>query len=57
MRCYFLRDGRICAVELLSDISDEAAVRQARDLFDQRKNDAEAFEIWDRARFVYRHPS
>ncbi len=56
MRCYFLRNGHIHAVELLTDISDEAAVEQARELFEKRNGAFEAFEIWDRTRFVRRYP-
>jgi hypothetical protein len=57
MRCYFLRGAHICAVELLTDASDEAAINQAKMLFEKRKMEFAAFEVWDRARFVYRHPS
>lgn len=55
MRVYFLRNGHIRAVEPLTDVSDEAAVEEARELFEKRKSEFEAFEIWDRARFVHRH--
>lgn len=57
MRGYFLHNGRISAVELLTDASDEAAIRQALALFYQRKNEFEGFEVWDQTRFVHRHPS
>lgn len=57
MRCYFLRHGRIGAVELLTDASDERAIAQARELFETRKSEFEGFEVWDRTRFVLRHPA
>ena len=55
MRCYFLRNGHIHAVELLTDVSDKAAVEQAREPFEKRNGEFEAFEIWDRTRFVHRY--
>lgn len=57
MRCYFMRGAHIGAVELLTDASDEAAISQAKALFEERKKDEFAgFEVWDRARFVYCYP-
>ncbi|MGH6990676.1 MAG: hypothetical protein ACREE3_12330 [Stellaceae bacterium] len=56
MRCYFMRDGHIAGVELLSDVSDTAAIAEALVLFKERQDKYVAFEIWDRARFVYRFP-
>ena len=57
MRCYFMRDGHIAAVELLSDASDAAAIAQALVLFKERQDKFAGFEVWDRARFVYRFPA
>ncbi|MGH6968865.1 MAG: hypothetical protein ACREEL_07425 [Stellaceae bacterium] len=56
MRCYFLRDGHIGAVEMLTDESDAAAIAQAAALFDARQDKFSGFEVWDHARFVHRHP-
>lgn len=56
MRCYLLRNGHIRAVELLTERSDEAAIIQAKALFEKRANEFEGFEVWDCARFVHRHP-
>lgn len=56
MRCYFMRDGHIGAVELLTDTSDAAAIAEAQALFEQRKGKFAGFEVWDRARFVHRYP-
>ena len=56
MRCYLMRNGRIGAVELVTDASDEAAIKQAETLFEQRKDRCYGFEVWDRARLVYRYP-
>lgn len=52
-----MRDGHIAAVELLSDVSDAAAIGQALVLFKERQDKFAGFEIWDRARFVYRFPA
>ena len=38
MRCYFMRDGHIAAVELLNVKSDEEAVEKCRALFEERKS-------------------
>ena len=57
MRCYFMREGHIGAVEMVTDASDEAAVAEAKSLFAKRKDAFSGFEIWDRARFVHRHPA
>jgi hypothetical protein len=56
VRCYLMRDGHIGAVELVSDASDEAALAEAKALFAKRNDVFSGFEIWDRARFVHRHP-
>lgn len=57
MRCYLMRKGHIGDVEVLTDESDDAAIRQADALFETRNaEEFEGFEIWDRARFVHRHP-
>lgn len=56
MRCYFLRGGHIGTVEILTDASDEAAINQAKTLFEKRSREFERFEVWDRSRLVYQHP-
>jgi len=57
MRCYFLRDGRIAGVEVLpTDLSDEAAIARAHALARKRKGPLDNLEVWDYARFVFRHP-
>ena len=56
MRCFFMKSGRICAVEYLSGESDVELIRQAQDVFTAKglPMGAEGFEVWDHARFVYR---
>jgi hypothetical protein len=56
MRCYFMRDGHIEAVEELPGLSDEEAIAKAHALFSQRKHLFEGFEVWDRARVLIRRP-
>jgi hypothetical protein len=56
MRCYFMRDGHIEAVEELPGLSDEQAIAKAHALFSERKHLFEGFEVWDRARVLIRHP-
>jgi hypothetical protein len=56
MRCYFMRAGRIEAVEELPGLSDEQAVAKAHALFSERKHKFEGFELWNRTRVIIRHP-
>ena len=56
MRCYFMRDGHIGAVEELPGLSDEEAIAKAHALFSERKHLFEGLEVWDRARVLIRHP-
>ena len=56
MRCYLFRRGHIAAVEVLATGSDDNLIQQARAVFETRKNEFDGFEVWDRARFVYRLP-
>ena len=56
MRCFFLRDGHVAAVEILTALSDKDAIAQARSLFSERGTKFDRFEVWDRARVVLRHP-
>ena len=57
MRCYFLRGGRIAGVEILPlGLSDEDAIARAHTLSSKRKGPFDGFEVWDRARFVFRLP-
>lgn len=54
MRCYFMRAGRIVSVEELPGLSDQEAIKTSCRLFDVGKADFDGFEIWDRARIVFR---
>ena len=56
MRCYFMRDGHIEAVEELPGLADDEAITKAHALFSERKQHFEGFELWDRARVLMRHP-
>jgi hypothetical protein len=56
MRCYFIRNGHIAAVEVLPGLTYEEAVVKARKLFSERKRLYEGFEVWDRTRFLMRYP-
>jgi hypothetical protein len=55
MRCYFLRDNRIEAVEMLKPGPDDELIRQAKELFQKRRGmNLIGFEVWDGRRLVYR---
>jgi hypothetical protein len=57
MRCYFLRDGRLAGVEVMSaGLSDEEAIATANVLLAKRKGPFDSFEVWEGSRFVYRQP-
>jgi hypothetical protein len=59
MRCYFIRDGHIRAVEYLTQKTDEERIVEAAQLFEckGKPRGADAFEVWDGARFLYRFPT
>jgi hypothetical protein len=57
MRCYFMRSGRIVDVEILSGLSDDEAVAKAKLLFSERPTPTDGFEVWDRARIIFKHQS
>jgi len=56
MRCFFMRDGRICGVEYLHASDDQARIAEAKELFTTKGAaiGSEGFEVWDGTRFVYR---
>jgi hypothetical protein len=58
MRCYFMREGRIENIELLSDGSDERLIMEAEAKFRQHGGTLtyDGFEVWSGRRFVYRFP-
>jgi hypothetical protein len=58
MRCYFMRDGHIAAVELFDGKpDDDTDTDLARGLFNVRsKEHFDGFEIWDGKRVVFRYP-
>lgn len=58
LRCFFIKDGHIVAVEFLTSTDDSARVAEARRLFEKlgRQHGADGFEVWDRGRFVARFP-
>ena len=58
MRCYLMRNGHIAAVEILKETDDAKCIIEAKTHFvaDGHKYEADGFEIWDAARFVYRFP-
>lgn len=60
MRCYFMRKGHIAGVEILPEgLSDAEAVERAKQVFAERQEQNvryDGFEVWDRARHIYRWP-
>lgn len=56
MRCYFLKNGVIRAVEVVRCTSDEAAVERALQLYEKRKDEFTGIELWDGNRLVHQHP-
>jgi hypothetical protein len=57
MRCYFLIDGHIAGIEMMTGLSDRDAVTKARLLFSERRIPFDGYEVWDQTRFVFRHPN
>jgi hypothetical protein len=58
MRCYFMRRGHIAGVEPIPGLSSEETLVRARELFAERQeaHGYDGFEVWDLARFLFRHP-
>ena len=57
MRCHFMHDGHIQAVEVLRAATDEDAINEAEGLFrDHSGRRFAGFEVWDQARLVHRYP-
>ena len=57
MRCYFLKNGVIRAIEIVRCPSDEAAIEHALQMFEERKEEFAGFELWDGNRLVHQHPA
>lgn len=57
MRCYFMKNKHIEAVEFLTTAPDDELIQQAEALFRERAGrHFDGFEVWDGRRFVYRFP-
>ena len=56
MRCFFMKAGRIFAVEQLTTGSDAELIQEAQEAFNVRGPSvgADGFEVWDQTRFIYR---
>ena len=60
MRCYFMRDERIYAVEIVEGGTDAETVQRAIQLFYERQESHthdpyDGFELWDGNRLVHKH--
>lgn len=52
-RCYFIRNGHIVSFEEIQCTHDEETVLRGDALFKARTDNLDAFEIWERDRFVF----
>jgi hypothetical protein len=57
MRCFFMKNGHIAAVEFLSRDDDPGRIAEAAALFQAKGQGMDGFEVWEGARFVYRSSS
>jgi len=57
MRCYFLRNGTIRAVEVVRCDSDDAAIEEAMRLYDKSRYEFGGIELWDGGRLVHQYPA
>jgi hypothetical protein len=55
LRCYFIQNDRVSAVESLTASSNEEAIREAQRLFRKQQWRFSGFEIWERSRFIHRY--
>lgn len=58
MRCFFMKNGHITAVQMLDASDDDGLVEQARKAFYAKggRSAVDGFEVWDGPRFVFRFP-
>ena len=56
MHCYFFKGGQIEAVEELSGLSEDEAVKKAHLLFSERDQLFDGFELWQLTRLIAKHP-
>ena len=54
MRCYFVKDARIVAVEELPDLSIREAVESARIIFEKGTSFCDEIEVWSLTRRIYK---
>jgi hypothetical protein len=57
MRCYFLKNGVIRAVEVVRCVSNDAAIEEALRLFEKSKYEFAEIEVWDGNRRVFHYPA
>ena len=53
MRCYFVKDAKIVALEELSDLSCKEAAEKARILFLKNGSSFDGIEVWSHTRRVF----
>jgi hypothetical protein len=58
MRCYFMRDGHIDSVKVLTATDDVARIAEALELYEASgmESGATGFEVWEGTRLIYRFP-
>ena len=54
MRCYFVKDARIVAVEQLPGLSIKDAVESARIIFEKAASFCDEIEVWSLTRRIYK---
>ncbi|HXZ17839.1 MAG TPA: hypothetical protein VEH77_18090 [Roseiarcus sp.] len=54
MRCYFVKDARIVAVEELPGLSIREAVASARGSFEASASSYDGIEVWSLTRRIYK---
>jgi hypothetical protein len=54
-----MRAGHIAGVEAIPGLSDDETIRQARVLFEEKREAYayDGFEVWDLARVVFQYPT
>lgn len=56
LRCYFVKCGHMRDSEPLDGLSDEEAIKKARELLAVRRGGFDGFEVWEGLRLVRREP-
>jgi hypothetical protein len=57
MRFYFTKNGHIVSVEELFGLKEAEATKDAHDVYSERQDFYDGYEVWNLARFLSKYPA